>query len=304
MVLLALAWIGGCEGDLPLPSARRGARGAIGGGDLWVVGGEDAGGLSKEVWTYNLADQQWRRHGDAPMAMAWGAVAWDGAAFIVLAGSTEDGPSDAVWRLDPRADSWDTLAPMPAPRARFGAAMVGDTVTLTGGLGPDGLAYGDAWSLSGGIWNRLSEDLGVGGFADVSLIPGEGTTWQVGGTIAESRDYLYILRDEEGLVRTDVGLGPLQGACGVADGTGFWLWDGLAEGITWSFAGGWVAHEDEEVPPPRGFPLCAISADAVYVWGGDPSFGVGGEPFLADLWRLRDGAWKQVLAADGTPVAP
>ncbi len=301
MLLGIFALLEGCDGQLPQPEGRRGARGAIVDGQVWSVGGEEAGGLSAAVWSYDLGDQRWTRHGDAPVAMAWGAVGWDGAAMLVFAGETPDGPSDGVWRLDPRAESWDPLAPMPVPRSRFGFVISDDTATITGGLGLEGAAYGDAWTFQLGVWNELTTDLGVGGFADPTLVASDGNVFQVGGTIRATNDALMMLGDAQFLA-VDEGRGQLPASCGVGEGDGFWLWEGIELGTTWSWQGSWY-DELIEAPPPRGYAMCATVSDTLYVLGGDPAFGRESDgAFLQDLWRLRDGQWKQILSADGLPV--
>jgi hypothetical protein len=300
MLVLVLLPLLACTGELPVPEPRRGARAAVGDGQLWVIGGEGAVGLLADVWSYGLEDKQWRRHADAPVAMTWGSVSWDGAAYVVLEGETPSGVSDAAWRLDPRADSWDALAPLPQARSRFGATFQDGTLTLTGGISETGVPYEDAWTLREGIWNLLSADLGVGGFADVTLVGGEGGFYQVGGVLAGA-DRLYRL--EDGLLNAvDDGLGILPAACGMLDDERIWLWDGLEDGETWAWDGEWRAVEVDLVPPARGYAACAQVSDSLYVFGGDPQFGAGGGTFLADLWRLRDGEWKHVVGSDGVPL--
>ena len=301
MLLSLLPLLAACEGSLPEPPGRRGARGALVDGQLWTIGGEDEGGLTAAVWSYDLGDQLWQRRGDAPEAMAWGGVGWDGAAMIVLAGETPAGISDRVWRLDPRTDSWNELAPMPEPRSRFASVMAGQTLMLTGGRGPNDVVYGDAWSLTDGVWNEVSPWLGVGGFADATLLAGDSAIFQVSGTLALGWDYLFVL-EGDALVVLDVGLGSLPGACGLGDGGGFWLWPGTERGGTWRWNGYWETVEADAAPIARGYALCVPLGDSLYVLGGDPSFGLDSRGFVKDLWRLRDGTWKAVLDVNGRPV--
>lgn len=300
MWTLGLLVLAGCSAELPAPPGRRGARGAVGNAELWTVGGEDEHGLVAEVWSFDLSDRYWRQHAPAPVAMGWGAVVWDGAAFVVIAGNTPDGLSGRVWRLDPRADSWDELAPMPLPRERFGVAIEGGTLILTGGVGPDGLPYEDAWTLTEGVWNEVAPDLGIGGFADVTLMAGEAGIYQVGGTLVGTADALYNVSGAQ-LVPVDVGLGNLAGACGLLDDEVVWIWGGERESVLHGWSGYWRTPAEAE-PEPRAWPLCAPSGEYLYVLGGDSGFGTEPGPFRQDLWRMRKGEWRQLIDGDGQPV--
>jgi len=292
--------LAGCSAELPAPPGRRGARGAVGGGELWSIGGEDEHGLLAEVWSFDLGDRYWRQHAPAPVAMAWGSVSWDGAAFIVVAGETPDGVSGRVWRLDPRADSWDDLAPLPVPRTRFGVAIDDGTLTLTGGIGPDGTPHEDAWTFTDGVWNEVAPDLGIGGFADVTLMAGDGRIYQVGGLEAAGEGALYQVVSSQ-LVPVDLGLGTTAGGCGLLDDDTLWLWGGEAESTLHSWSGSWQTPSIAE-PAPRAWPLCAPSGDYLYILGGDAGFGETPGPFRKDLWRVRRGDWRQLVDGDGLPV--
>ena len=53
--------------------------------------------------------------------------------------SVHQGAGDVVFEYDPSADSWRTLAPMKAPRAAVGVAVLDGKIHVIGGRGLDGV---------------------------------------------------------------------------------------------------------------------------------------------------------------------
>jgi N-acetylneuraminic acid mutarotase len=124
--------------QLPLPRTEVAA--ARAGNEIVVVGGYVPwGDTSAQVDAFSPSANNWRRLPDLPQAVNHAlAATWRGR--IVVAGGyvARQQPSDRVFVLD--NDRWRELAHLAEPRAAGGAAIVGDTLYVVGGIGPNGLA--------------------------------------------------------------------------------------------------------------------------------------------------------------------
>src|SRR5919197_5721571 len=124
--------------QLPLPRTEVAA--ARNGNEIVVVGGYVQGGeTSAQADAFSLAKNSWRRLPDLPQAVNHAmAATWRGR--IVVAGGyvARQQPSDRVFVLE--NNRWRELAHLAEPRAAAGAAVIGDTLYVAGGIGPNGLA--------------------------------------------------------------------------------------------------------------------------------------------------------------------
>lgn len=284
-----------CTGVPPLPPSRYGAVGGVVNGVVWTMGGVAEGQLLPEVWSYRLETGEWTRRPDAPDPFAFGGALWDGNAFVVVAGRVPTGVAGTVWRFDPEVQSWTDLAPHPSPRERFGMVDVGGSIYTSGGIDAAGIPLGDSWRYAAGQWEVAAADLGIGGIYGHSLAAtDEGFAWQVGG-LGTGGEWLYTFGGSS-VALTDFGTGVREGGCAHSVGTTLWVWGGNAEdALADSWENGWQ-EVDSVGPDLRAHGLCAGVSDSLYILGG-LSLTTGAT--LADMWRLRDGLWKQILDTEG-----
>ena len=119
------------------PSARYlHAMAYLGGDEVLLFGGFDAGGYDDETWVYDLSANIWTNKAPAaaPTKREGAAMAYLGGDQVLLFGGSAGG--DETWVYDLGANTWTNQAPAAAPSARRGHAMAslgGDQVVLFGG---------------------------------------------------------------------------------------------------------------------------------------------------------------------------
>jgi non-specific serine/threonine protein kinase len=136
MRLLALAAVvlaAGWTQAAPLPEARGEVAAALVGSEIVVVGGfVEGGGSSARVDAYDPARDAWRRLPDLPYAVNHAlAAGWRGR-LAVAGGYAADGRTRAAFLLE--RGRWRPLPDLPYRLAAGGAAVVGDTLYLVGGV--------------------------------------------------------------------------------------------------------------------------------------------------------------------------
>jgi len=110
-------------------------------GKIYVFGGaiEYPGPVYDNIQVYDPETNIWKDHGTMTSPRdAFSTVAYDGKIYL-LGGETNEPSSNAdildlVEAFDPETDSWETLAPMPSPRAYFSACVVNGKIYAIGGL--------------------------------------------------------------------------------------------------------------------------------------------------------------------------
>jgi len=133
----ALVW----HSNPPMPVARTEVAGANWRNQVVVVGGFTADTRSSaRVDAYDPRTRSWRRLPDLPLALNH-AMAASGVGRLYVVGGYSVGETGAVrdaFVLDgPR---WRRLRAMPYARAAGGAAFIGTTLYVAGGVGPYGTA--------------------------------------------------------------------------------------------------------------------------------------------------------------------
>lgn len=124
----------------PLPLARTEVAAARSGAEIVVVGGYLASGeTTARVDAYSPSANRWRRQPDLPVAVNHAmAATWRGRAIVAGGYGGPRRPLRTAFELV--GGRWRPLPPLPSPRAAAGAAVVGDTLYVMGGVGPAGLA--------------------------------------------------------------------------------------------------------------------------------------------------------------------
>ncbi len=132
------------------PSARYGhALASLGGDQVLLFGGYDAGGKDDETWVYDLSDNTWTLKSPAtkPTERIYPAMASLGGDRVLLFGGRffPGINSDETWVYDLSDNTWALQSPSTKPSARYSAmaSLGGGQVLLFGGN--DGSSDDETW---------------------------------------------------------------------------------------------------------------------------------------------------------------
>jgi N-acetylneuraminic acid mutarotase len=130
-------------------------------GTIWIFGGIGADGqVSGRHEGYDPAIDNWKGGDDLPVPVQRAmAVTWDGNP-VVLGGWRAEGAdtkvaTDKVWRVV--NSRWVELPPLLEPRAAGAAAVVGDRLVVTGGVGANGRLLNTTEVFDGNSWTLGAE---------------------------------------------------------------------------------------------------------------------------------------------------
>jgi len=129
-------------------------------GTIWIFGGLGAdGAVSGRHEGYDPAIDSWKAGDDLPVPVAHAMSAtWQGNPVVLggMQGTSDNLVTDRVWRVV--NSHWVELPHMLAPRAAAAAAVVGDRIIVTGGVGTNGAPLktteifdGNSWTLGADI---------------------------------------------------------------------------------------------------------------------------------------------------------
>jgi len=237
VVLVALA-LGGCsfvtptsppatvlegawEPGMDAPTALTEVAVAVVDDRIWVAGGLTRDGAgSAGVLVYDPAAAAWGYGPDLPGPVHHSALVSDGEALWLVggyAGGGFDAPTAEAWRLDPGADEWVGVQPLPDARGAGAAAWDGSRIVYAGGVGPGGVS-GAVFALEDGAWSQVARlDTPREHLAATSN--GEGSVFVVGGRVGGLDANLATADLVEGSSATTIGSVPTPRG-GVA---AFWL---------------------------------------------------------------------------------
>ena len=141
--------------------ARQAAATTQADGTIWIFGGTGADGqVSGRHEGYDPAIDNWKGGDDLPVPVQHAmSVTWQGNP-VVLGGWRTDGAdtevaSDQVWRVV--NSRWVELPPLLQPRAAAAAAVVGDRLVVTGGVGANGELLDTTEVFDGSSWSLGTE---------------------------------------------------------------------------------------------------------------------------------------------------
>ncbi len=123
-------WTGGHENG----------RSIVVGSTMFLIGGGGdsiTGEWMNSEWdTLDLIAHTWKSDGSGPVFTHFLAVAADGTRIFAIGGDPDRDTlgSTGVSILDTQGNTWTTGTPLPAPRAEHGAAIVGSTLLVAGGV--------------------------------------------------------------------------------------------------------------------------------------------------------------------------
>jgi hypothetical protein len=125
-------------GKLPVPA--RYVAVAAGGGRIYAIGGELAGGASSDaIRVFDPSTGASRVAGHLPQPLSHASAVALGDRIFVLGGERNGVVSDRIWRIDPAGEKVAAAGRLPLPVSGGAAAVVGSTGYLIGGRGTDGL---------------------------------------------------------------------------------------------------------------------------------------------------------------------
>ena len=130
-------------------------------GTIWIFGGLGSdGSVSGRHEGYDPAIDSWKGGDDLPVPVQHAmSVTWQGTP-VVLGGWRSEGANteiatDKVWRVV--NSRWVELPPLLQPRAAGAAAVVGDRLVVTGGVGANGRLLNTTEVFDGNSWKLGAE---------------------------------------------------------------------------------------------------------------------------------------------------
>lgn len=138
----------------PLPEARASRAAAALGLDIYLIGGETAGGVTGDVSVFDTRERTWREAAGKPTPVAGATAAELFGEIYVAGGQLENGePTDVVEAYSPTQNAWRRVAALPRPLAGAVTVADGGYLYVVGGSdasGPLDTAYvydpaGDSW---------------------------------------------------------------------------------------------------------------------------------------------------------------
>ena len=130
-------------------------------GTIWIFGGLGSdGSVSGRHEGYDPAIDSWKSSDDLPVPVQHAmSVTWQGTP-VVLGGWRAEGTNtqiatDKVWRVV--NSRWVELPPLLQPRAAAAAAVVGDRLVVTGGVGANGRMLNTTEVFDGNAWKLGAE---------------------------------------------------------------------------------------------------------------------------------------------------
>ena len=157
--LRAAAW----QARSPAPTSRQEVASASLDGRVWVIGGLTSAGASSVVESYDPATDRWAAGPSLPIAVHHAAATVYKGEIVVLGGFVDASSlyaqaTDRAFAL--RDGAWVELPRLRRPRGAAAAAVVGDSLVLTGGrdasilIGPTEIFDGKAWRDAADIPTR------------------------------------------------------------------------------------------------------------------------------------------------------
>ena len=141
-------------------AARAGVAATDADGTIWVFGGVGENGVvSGGHEGFDPPIDSWKGGDELPVPVQYAmAVTWAGTP-VVLGGWRTEGTdakvaTDRVWRVV--NSKWVELPPLLQPRAAAAAAVVGDRIIVTGGVGADGQLLNSTEIFDGTAWTAAA----------------------------------------------------------------------------------------------------------------------------------------------------
>lgn len=186
--------------DLPLAASY--PAGAVYENSIYLIGGETAQGVSAQVWRYDPASDAWQPRAEKPTPVSRAHAVLLGEKIYVPGGQAADGfPTSQLEIYDPRLDSWEQGAPLPAALAGYALAGLEGQLFLFGGWdGKTASARVYSYNPLSDAWESRSNLPGAR--MDAAAVTPSGKIVVVGGRDDQqalaSVDVYYPQRDQPG----------------------------------------------------------------------------------------------------------
>jgi hypothetical protein len=126
-----------------MPGLARAAAGAAFRGRLWVLGGQTPAGVTRRVWTYDVATRRWTDAPALPAPRYNAAAAALGGRLYVAGGVAHTDPVRTVFAFDGRR--WRSMAPLPRPAHTLALVPYRGRLWAIGGFDGAGDALRSVW---------------------------------------------------------------------------------------------------------------------------------------------------------------
>ncbi len=118
----------------PMPAARTGLAATAYDGNIYAIAGEGPAGVSRSVFRYVMEDDRWESLEDKPTPVQDVEAALIGEKIYVPGGLLGDGaPTNILEIYDPRANQWESGAPLPVKLSAYAMADFEGQLYLFGG---------------------------------------------------------------------------------------------------------------------------------------------------------------------------
>jgi DNA-binding CsgD family transcriptional regulator len=206
----------------PLPVPRRGMGLVAYEGQVYVVGGESAEGVTGSVERYDPQADGWTSLANKPNAVADVAAALVGDQIYVPGGRTPSGsPSAMVEAYSPESDTWESKAPLPTALSGYALVALEGKLYLFGGW--DGSTYVDLvyeYDPAEDVWMPKTAMPTARAFAGAAVV--DGKIYVIGGydgqhDLTTNEEYVPSRDDSQGDPWTTMPPMPAgRAGCGVA----------------------------------------------------------------------------------------
>jgi N-acetylneuraminic acid mutarotase len=154
------------------------------------VGGEDDKVVLRSVDAWDPVRDSWKQLACLPFAVSKHGLAASGDGLMYMAGGEyPDGTaSKAVWRFDPRLNSWQELSSMRTPRSELGLALLDGCLYAVGGWdGHSRLASVERYDVRANEWTVLDEGVDAAVTSPAVVAMGR-SLYVCGGAVLEDGD--------------------------------------------------------------------------------------------------------------------
>lgn len=172
----------------PLPRPLAGALTIADGGFLYVIGGQDAGGVLDTVFMYDPAADSWRPVESLPEPRALTAGAPLTGRLYVVGGSDGQVTQDTCYTYSPADDQWESCPDLLAQRAGAGAAVILNKLYVVGGTtGQEAAgANGEIYDPNSGTWQVLNVPAEMADWRQPGVVHVENRLFAQGGRQGEA----------------------------------------------------------------------------------------------------------------------
>ena len=269
-------------------SARSGQASVYYNNLLWVIGGQDSGGLKNDVW-YSPDGVDWQSATSTAAftpRVGHQVVVYNNQMWL-LGGYDGTNYKNDVWTSTDGAH-WSPVSggPFFTPRANFGAVVYNGQMWVIGGVTTNYVFDSDVWnSTTGSSWNNPTVTQGYGQLASFGCVVFNNQMWILGGNVGLGPSS-SIFSSTNGTVwnhQTTVGFPALMNESAAVYNDQIYAFAGVmnANGITsntsnvYTSPDGIIWNLSNNSPgfTPRSSQSAAVAFNAIWMMGGSDSSG-------------------------------